>query len=288
MIGNEKIGIRLPTQSKMDISERSFYMVLPSNVKYEVSRNTASHFITPLARALELPSKDWEVALVEVNYPYSFYNILPPINKLQFGRSNSDATVQVVSRYLEVGFYRSLNKLIAVINSKKPNSMRGYFKKELVTYTINSLKETNDGTTLYLGKDEFVTLHPTLARMLGFPMDHLTNVGTDAKDRLKIKSSLLPSLGTELFNLYIYSNIVKETLVGDTLVPLLRTIPVMGENGDYISKTFETPHYLPLARDFFQNIEIKITDDIGQNVQFKFGKTIIKLHFRRKPKFNYA
>ena len=166
--------------------------------------------------------------------------------------------------------------------------MRGYFKKELVTYTRNSLQETNDGTTIYLGKDEFVTLHPTLARMLGFPMDHLTNVGKDAKDRLKIKSSLLPSLGTELFNLYIYSNIVKETLVGDTLVPLLRTIPVMGENGDYISKTFETPHYLPLARDFFQNIEIKITDDIGQNVQFKFGKTIIKLYFRRKPKFNYA
>ena len=275
------------TKSKMDVSQRSFYMMLPSNVKYDVSRNTASHFITPLARALELPSKDWEVTLVEVNYTYSFYNILPPINKIHFGKHNSDITIQVVTRYVDVGFYRSLSKPIDAIKSKKPGFICGYFKKEIITYTVNTLNETNDGTTVSLGKDEFVTLHPALARILGFPINHLTNHRKVPKDRLRIKSSLLPSLGTELFNLYIYSNIVKETLVGDTLVPFLRTIPVIGENGDYISKTFETPHYLPLARDFFQHIEIKITDDIGENVQLKFGKTIIKLHFRRKPKFNY-
>ena len=102
-------------------------------------------------------------------------------------------------------------------------------KNEIFTYTINSLNETNNGTTLSLGKNEVVTLHPALAQMLGFPNNHLTNHRKVAKDRLRIKSSLLPSLGTEPFNLYIYSNIVKDTLVGDTLMPLLRTIPVIDE-----------------------------------------------------------
>ena len=49
-------------------------------------------------------------------------------------------------------------------------------------------------------------------------------------------------------DLYIYCNIIQPQYVGDTLLPLLRIIPVEGKDGERISKSFVRPQYVPVSR----------------------------------------
>ena len=65
-------------------------------------------------------------------------------------------------------------------------------------------------------------------------------------------------------------------------MPLLGTVAVRGKTDEVKSATFSNIHYLRLERSTFQEIELHITDELGQNVPFQDGRVIVKLHFRRK------
>ena len=83
-------------------------------------------------------------------------------------------------------------------------------------------------------------------------------------------------------SLYVYTNVVESRVVGDSLVPLLRIVPIQGEHGHMISRHFEHVQYLPLLRKEFGTIEIDIRDDTGHAVPFECGKVTVTLHFRRR------
>ena len=92
--------------------------------------------------------------------------------------------------------------------------------------------------------------------------------------------SLLYGLGLHTF--FVYCDIVQYQLVGNAHVPLLRTIPVTGKNGDVIVNLFDNVHYVGLGWSTFQEIEMQITDNTGLRVPFEHGRVIIKIHFRKK------
>ena len=84
-------------------------------------------------------------------------------------------------------------------------------------------------------------------------------------------------------NIYVYSDVVSETYVGHQYVPLLRTVPIKKENQNkYVTESFEQLRYMPLARNFIEQIEIRLADEYGENIRFEWGKVVITLHFRRK------
>ena len=57
----------------------SFYLTLPSNVKNDYHQNTVAHYKTNLPRKYVFPiGEDWEVALVEISYPKSWFTIDTP------------------------------------------------------------------------------------------------------------------------------------------------------------------------------------------------------------------
>ena len=80
--------------------------------------------------------------------------------------------------------------------------------------------------------------------------------------------------------LYIYTDIIAPVLVGDAAVPLLKIVPVEGEYGEIISRTYTKLHYVPLQRNYFDSIEINIATDAGKPIHFESGKVVVKLHFR--------
>ena len=82
-------------------------------------------------------------------------------------------------------------------------------------------------------------------------------------------------------DLYIYCDIIQPQYVGDTLVPLLRIIPVEGKDGERISKSFVRPQYVPVSRKQFETIEVNIKRDTGESVPFEFGRVLLTLHFRQ-------
>ena len=82
--------------------------------------------------------------------------------------------------------------------------------------------------------------------------------------------------------LYVYTNIVESRIVGNTLAPLLRPLPIRGRNGDRVSARFTNVHYVPLLYSHFDSIEVDIRDDMGRRVPFEYGRVTVTLHFRRR------
>lgn len=82
------------------------------------------------------------------------------------------------------------------------------------------------------------------------------------------------------YHLYCYSDIVSHQIVGDAYAPLLRTLPVRGVFGDIITQTFNPPNYVPVSKKHIENIQIQIKTDQNVPVNFSYGKTILRLHFR--------
>ena len=81
--------------------------------------------------------------------------------------------------------------------------------------------------------------------------------------------------------LYVYTNCIEQQLVGDVQAQLLRSICIENNNTHTMQTiSFESPHYIPVARRNFNIIEIDIRDESGEKVPFQFGCVVVKLHFQ--------
>ena len=88
------------------------------------------------------------------------------------------------------------------------------------------------------------------------------------------------------YALYVYTNVVESRVVGDSVVPLLRIVPLEGKHGDVVSKNFDNVQYITVLHREFTTIEIDIRDDAGRHVPFERSRVTVTLHFRRrKPSF---
>ena len=85
-----------------------------------------------------------------------------------------------------------------------------------------------------------------------------------------------------LTTLFVYCDIVKESVVGDSLSPLLR-ISIIPTEVDNVNKIYNKPYYRNLARKNFETIHLYIRDEFGRPIQFQTGRVSVTLHFRRRP-----
>ena len=101
-----------------------------------------------------------------------------------------------------------------------------------------------------------------------------------------INTAMKKELGnTNITSIYVYCNIVQPQIVGNTSVPLLRTIPVSENSGDVITKTFTNIQYVPVQTKSFEDIEILLRTHTGDPVPFERGKVIATLYFRKQSYF---
>ena len=122
-----------------------------------------------------------------------------------------------------------------------------------------------------------VKLHPDLLLRLGF---------SETKDpRWLVDKDSAPNcvdLNAGFYNLYVYTDIVKSNrVVGHTLQPLLRSVPVAGSDGEMVLYEPRIVDYLPLRFKTLQQVEVYLTTDIGELVQFQQGKVSVTLHIRK-------
>ena len=82
--------------------------------------------------------------------------------------------------------------------------------------------------------------------------------------------------------IYVYTDVVESRIVGDSVAPLLRALPVGGIHGATVSNRFTNIHYVPLLYSHFKSIEMDIRDDTGRRVPFEYGRVTVTLHFQRR------
>lgn len=253
---------------------REFYVTLPSDSSlFAYPENTPSNFKTKLHTPLHLKG-NWQVALSEIIYTHTFYNIYKGKNDVTFTDGLPEKNVSTVK--LTEGYYQNGKDILTEIHRRisRDNRAAGdriYLEMENLSRRckINLL-----GTSL--------TPNRHLMKLLGF-----RNVTHLADRTQKGEEPIDPHRNMHVF--YVYSDVIQPVVVGHDQVPLLRTVEVpQNEGGGVVTKSYNPPHYLPLRSNDIEEIEINITTGTGELVHFNGGIAIVKLHFKQISSLPYS
>lgn len=311
-----------------------FYLTLPSNVVGE--GNLTNCYRTRLPEIITLVGY-WDVALVEIQYPLTWYNMDKELEKDHWIRNNQFEVYFKDGGYIKlninVGHYMTVMDVLDAMNK----SIKKYAAKEHIKW-FNAQKEKDPYTPLDSFEVAAEKLHKNrkkrspendeedkspektneeekkprerweLVEGLKFKYDHgvkrvyaITDrrllhfailsrklkymLGYHADDTLNQRKAVArfpPDMRGGVDSLYVYCDLIENQLVGDCRTNLLRIVPVRGQYNDIVNEIFTAPHYVPVLKKQFETVEISIKTDQDRLVPFQFGKSIVKLHFRRR------
>ncbi|KAK2187695.1 hypothetical protein NP493_156g00009 [Ridgeia piscesae] len=230
-------------------SDQGFYLTLPSNASIDLyPENTLTRYVTSLPQIISL-SGQWECGLVEIQYPHSWYNIR---------RDNAwfaivtDSGNNIDRGKIEVGYYDRPERLIAAINR-----------------TLKEAPDEKNVTLSYSTITQKVTVDVDPGTI--FSMDMNIGFNNSFVTTAKEGDSVV-DMAQGFYALYVYINVVEPRLVGDSVAPLLRIVPLEGKHGDIVSKSFDNVQYVPVLHKEFGTVEVDIRYDAGRSVPFEGGK----------------
>lgn len=293
-----------------------FVMILPSNSSMRYfPHNTTSSFITELPQSLHLHG-EWEVALSEIQFPSTFYHILPEESEFRFADVDPNVGIIPAAKRgkISYGIYNNIESLVSAIN-KACTTVGSHIRLEIpedygrrVCFTlacsIDKCKQTH-----------YINLSDNLLRILGYgkeivesTRDRCYTLLTTINSKNETYTGLFLKLGDadakgnrttgyrsdEAYSLargirdklFVYCDICEPYITGDIQSPLLRIVPVEVHGENYIYgasqvKQFSSLHYIPLRQTNFRRIEIDIKDELGERIPFQSGTLTATLHFRR-------
>jgi hypothetical protein len=249
-----------------------FYLTLPSDSSGNIfPDNTTACFKTKLSDRIELEGQ-YEVGLAQLIYPRSWYN---------FNNKDRSLSITYQPNYNQDEGKHMPEMSVVFVSGQFAN------EKTMAMVLTDWIQLTNvilawdpweRKMKLTIIRDEGVfNMSRALADMLGFD-----SAGPYRKGIFPANRTF--DINANLRMIYVYSDIVSYSSVGDTKVPLLRVIDTQGSYGQMVSTTFTHPHYVPLARNDLETIDIHINQELGRSVPFEFGKAVVTLHFRRQNK----
>ena len=279
----------------------SFYMVLPSNVdcKDYFPNNNLSNYTTKLPHRLHL-GEGWEVGVAEISYTYSWLNV-PTDKKIKFMCYNEHRkAVDTYEFVMSKGQYSTVEDLALELNNCFAKL------KDALAYNTIVPKAVTKGQRIDVinGTDSnrrliHVHLDDNLAGMLGIKNHKNKRLADEYFNEVKNSKDSHPKITDELkyqygatytdlmrgvYALYLYSDIIMPTFVGNTYSQIMRVveIPSYAKHGQQVNIKYPTPFFYPVNQTEFETIEIHVKDDTNKDIGFHFGRIIVTLHFRKK------
>ncbi len=245
-----------------------FYLHLPSNSSMDIfPENTLSEYRVQLPQLVQV-SEDWEVAMVEIQYPHTWNTVHEGfwsriyVTEYSSGQPNNARMIEIPA-----GHYNSIEAIVETANELFQSLEPPFKNKFRLTYDKLSRK-----VTVRIASN-MCLIFAEIGELLGFKKEILYKVTTEAEREADLENGF--------HNLYIYCDIIQSQLVGDSQVPLLRIVPVEGKDGERVNRSFLSPQYLPISKKEFDTIEVNIKRDTGEKVPFEAGRVLITLHFRK-------
>jgi hypothetical protein len=285
--------------------DESINIVLASNVKTYAEQNTIANFKTKLSSSLNF-SGDWECGLTSISYTNSWYNL---VTAQKITLSIFDEGYEKVvdkDQYVDSGRYDTIDELLTVINEIVQELLKD------LTYDKRADIKVEEYTRLVVIKQAY---NGNKILFLNFPEELCYVLGFDKKDMDKTKETamakyqndmnypdledyqLKPMTNQEKYyvalhpydlsggyhSLYVYSNIVKPSHIGNSFTQFLGLVEIPNnvKFGEQVVIKYQNPIYVPLILKEFDTIEIDIKSEFGESVPFEFGRSIITLHFRK-------
>lgn len=264
------------------MKKQQFYLTLPSTSSNQYfPENTSTRFSTQLPRNIQL-SGEWLVALVEFQFPCTFLTVSEVGDISMIINENEHQSEKLLN-----GYYETVEDFVTVLNKSeilKSKVAFNYSKtSKRVSVEIKDFSHTSTRANpieviharASANKINKLSLPETVSLQLGFKPG--TNLATVRQ--APHMSNILLGIPSQLF---IYCDIVEQQFVGDVVAPLLRIVNVETKNytfGSQKMQIFSSPHYMPVLRREFQNLEIDIRTNTGSPAPFQFGTVVVKLHF---------
>ena len=261
--------------------------------------NTVTQFTTRLHQTFNLTG-EWEVALTEIMFPRSWYNV--DRNHGHFTVSCSDcAEIEPLlarpdrrnytfTMHMRSGYYDSMEKIIDAMNEL----VKRFFTRPVDGWsTPDSLRRVHSSVWPKfrynaVNRKFYATLHPNmritfagkLMDTLGLGKNQSPMVNT-SDGEMVIRGNRACDLEGGMHAIYVYCDLIECVPVGDTSAPLLGIVDSDGKQGETIKKAFFKPRYRPLQKKTFDSLEIFIRNAYGKRVAFENEKSTVTLHFRR-------
>ena len=275
-----------------------FYVTLPSNSSFDVyGKQHPGAYKTTLERDVMVNPTEWEVGLTELMYSRTWFNVVNAKMLINIPDPKKDRYMESTVCHVPNKRYNSPQHLIDVWNDYLRTACNSGVELKYV-------KETGR-CVIYVAPRHLVRLNAHACSILGFgdykavvikgenganeiPHPAGLNMLPKEDDVLQIyahiSESFLPVNLNRLINtLYVYSDVIEPQIVGDSYVPLLRSVvDNVGDRGEMASVSFTNVHYKNLSRGVFHDIEVNITDDTGRKIPFEGGRVTVKLHFKKK------
>jgi hypothetical protein len=245
----------------------SFYVTLNSSAEGEfMKQNNASCFKVHFGQVLDFEG-EWEVALVEIKFPMTISNI----NRSSSRIISTNMDDSILFDQLSERDYGTAADLIAHLNKRFKGRLKiSLDKSNIVHFEMSKTEEP----TIYFVQDE-------LKDILGLKRSDTIGENEYLSGTYPVNlNKSLPSV------IYVNSSIVKQQLIDNSHMPLLRIVPTSAAQFKYgFDKVlnFPRPQYKALASRRLEYIDVYITDCFGEQVSFDYGSSSVLLHFRRAP-----
>ncbi|ELT89958.1 hypothetical protein CAPTEDRAFT_198373 [Capitella teleta] len=193
-------------------STTMFYLVLPSNSSFDFyPDNTVANYTIRLPRDIEL-SGDWEVGLEEIQYSHNWFSIQPSdavVFAYSLGSESSDGGENDEWHYrkLDPGYYANKGEIVDAMGKELKRS-------GVVGEWDISWDAKNDVVCLNIPANMKFMMDKDLNPLLGFSeKSGLLSLHSSTKSYSTSKGTLNQHLSA----LYVYCNIVKPRVVGDSM-----------------------------------------------------------------------
>lgn len=252
-------------------------MTLPSNASMGIfPDNNPTKFSIKLPQTIELNSQ-YEVGLAEIQFPNSYFNVLEDDVWIHYYLSETTEN-DIRKHYppvlvtLPAGLYESIEDFVNEMNT-------ALMAKDGVIKIVYNKASKRAGVRLYT-KDIEVSFSDTLKDILMLPSSHMRG------NQPEMEGTDMADVNRDMKNIYVYADIATARCVGDTMVPLLRSVPILDRTSTSVFRIYDKPHYVPLSRFSFDTVEIHLTNDKGKRVPFTTGTSVVTLHFRQRNRFD--
>ena len=188
------------------------------------------------------------------------YKIIPVQSKYV---SSNQALINLLNQYVSQG----KDSLTSLLRKETRNNNAKVF-----TYNASDLK-----TTIHLPPNTVLRLTKDLSYQLGFGGEIFI---TEQKTAPQATDG-----NYKAHAVFVYTDIIKEAIVGDTHAPLLRRVQITGAANTIQTISFPNPIYQPLKQSAFREVIIYLRDNIGDPISFDHGEVSVVLSFR--PRLNY-
>ena len=181
------------------------------------------------------------------------------------------------------GHYKSPHQMAAylvdqanLIYSDELRAIKDIEKKKLLRFEYDEIRNQVSFHSDY-SEINLILYRDELPPMIGFKIPIHGYSYHKFPTIVDCKGSIPPIVQKSL-SFYVYCDLVKYQVVGDTLSPLLRVVPIRGEVG---AETFIRPYYFPVNKGYISSIQIRICSEHGQEIQFQSGAVILIIHLRK-------